>query len=89
MLYVLSLICNKLLMLRKQKKAKAAQDAACKKVNNLIANNCMKRMEMLDNESRLVSQSCYLCSFTLTYSVVFCAVRGDLVAICLIFLKHM
>ncbi|OVA00848.1 RecF/RecN/SMC [Macleaya cordata] len=39
--------------IEKQKKAKAAQEAACKKVSNLIAINSSKRMEILENESRL------------------------------------
>ncbi|XP_019051963.1 PREDICTED: structural maintenance of chromosomes protein 5 isoform X2 [Nelumbo nucifera] len=37
----------------KQKEVKLKQEAACKKVSNLISNNNNKRMEILDTESRL------------------------------------
>ncbi|KAI3955361.1 hypothetical protein MKW98_018462 [Papaver atlanticum] len=42
--------------IEEQKKAKAAQDAECKKISNLIANNSTNRTEMLDKESRLAVQ---------------------------------
>lgn len=48
------IIDNSLIVCRRKKKEKAALDAKCKKITNLMNDSTKKRMELLEKENHLV-----------------------------------